>query len=69
MIVYFFLNFKEGEKMKFIVDKMPYSSSTCMFSKWIPNPPFIEEPGYWECKLTGKKCSFHESECDILKEE
>ena len=55
--------------MKFIVDKMPYSSSTCMFSKWIPNPPFIEEPGYWECKLTGKKCSFHESECDILKEE
>ena len=53
--------------MKFIVDKMPEKPCDCPFHDWKYNPPFIEEPGYYYCKLTNSSCELHKNECNILK--
>ena len=41
----------------------------CPYSKWVPNPPFIEEPGYYRCKLKDKTCktNIEKSECLCFK--
>lgn len=54
--------------MKIFVDKMPETAKGCPFSKWEPNPPFIEEPGYYKCKLTNKNCDFSKLGCSFFKE-
>ena len=56
--------------MKIFVDKMPETSKNCPFSKWVPNPPFIEEPGYFKCNLTNENCNLSktEKECSSFKE-
>lgn len=56
--------------MKIFVDEMPETSKNCPFSEWVPNPPFIEEPGYFKCRLTNKYCSLSktEKECSFFKE-
>ena len=56
--------------MKFIVDKLPNNSQDCIFSKWHPYPPIIEEAGYYECVKCKMKCNLsrEESECHLLKE-
>ena len=37
--------------MRLYVDEMPKSPSNCQYSKWEPNPPFIEEPGVYKCNM------------------
>lgn len=55
--------------MKILVDKMPETSHACLFSKWHPYPPIVEEPGYYECKITDKRCTLSKIECSIFKEQ
>ena len=40
--------------MKLVVNELPKTPSECPFGEWQPNPPFIEEPGYWYCTLCAK---------------
>lgn len=41
------------KNLVFIVEEAPKSSRECPFSKWHPNPPILQEPGYYECGLGG----------------
>ena len=50
--------------MKLVVNELPKTPNECPFSEWKPNPPFIEEPGYWVCKFGKQECS-----CFLNKEE
>lgn len=54
--------------MKFVVDEMPTRESNCPFSKWTPNPPFIEEPGYWNCTF-GVTDKHNYSSCTLGEQE
>ena len=40
--------------MKFVANEMPSQPSACPYSEWKPNPPFIEEPGYFVCTISSK---------------
>jgi len=42
--------------MKFLVDQAPVSKDSCPFSKWVPYPPCIEEPGYYKCSIDNQTC-------------
>lgn len=53
--------------MKLMVEQMPNSPKNCLFSKWKPNPPFIEEPGTYTCKNDERKCDLRENECRFMK--
>ena len=53
--------------MKIVVNEMPKTERDCPFSAWKPNPPFIEEPGYWICEFSkqdkrGLSCNLGKAE-------
>lgn len=50
----------------FIVEEVPKISKLCPFSKWRPNPPILEEPGYYECDFGGY-CKIQNGTCNHLK--
>lgn len=50
----------------FIVEEVPKNSKLCPFSKWRPNLPILEEPGYYECGLGGY-CKIQNGKCQHLK--
>lgn len=54
------------KNLVFIVEEVPKSPSQCPFSKWHPNPPILEEPGYYEC-LLGGSCKIEENKCAHLE--
>ena len=58
--------------MKIVVNEMPENKQLCPCSQWEPNPPFIEEPGYWYCTFGAKdkrnlpRCTLGEQEHQCL---
>lgn len=50
----------------FIVEEVPKNSKLCPYSKWRPNPPILEEPGYYTCSLGGY-CDLKADKCSHLK--
>lgn len=50
----------------FMVEELPKNPRQCPFSKWRPNPPILEEPGYYECGLGGY-CKIQNGRCNHLK--
>lgn len=60
--------------MRYIIDNMPQMPKDCDLSEWIPNPPYMEEPGKYMCKLDKQVCDMekdeyiHWSGCRHLKE-
>ena len=54
--------------MNFLVDKLPSFPSECPFSRKEINPPILEEPWYYVCKLDEKECYHPYVDCNHLKE-
>lgn len=54
--------------MKLLVDELPETPVQCPYSQWHPNPPILEEPGYYTCRKE-HKCNLGacDGECLMFK--